>query len=306
MTSTSDVSTNSMTALLVGDAPVVIVPSQGRGRSNSLPTSVVEVLKRWLLTHMNHPYPSDQEKAELCQQTGIDVKRLNNWFVNNRIRYWKPKMEALHQKDPKSRTPPPPTAAVGSAASSSTSTSRTASPKPSKAASPNLVGTGSRSSPSKSPKNKVSRTSSVPAIHSFSYSPSVISEESSSFVEDSDGDSDDATETVVDYRDCPSSSSRASPVHCLRMVESSALVTPITTSRRLSSKKRSLLLLESSSSSTELPFPRSKYSRKDEGLWRESCVTSSKINDMMLPTLDEAALLFGFATTNFDSSTEDN
>lgn len=59
---------------------------------------MVEYLKTWLMEHMHHPYPTDQEKAEMVQKTGIDVKRLNNWFVNNRIRYWKPRMEALQRQ----------------------------------------------------------------------------------------------------------------------------------------------------------------------------------------------------------------
>eukprot|EP00536_Pseudo-nitzschia_multiseries_P008778 jgi/Psemu1/199061/e_gw1.230.59.1 len=67
--------------------------SQGRGRSNSLATHVVDYLKNWLMSpeHINHPYPSEAEKARMVADTGIDIKRLNNWFVNNRIRFWKPR-----------------------------------------------------------------------------------------------------------------------------------------------------------------------------------------------------------------------
>mmetsp|Transcript_519 Transcript_519/g.1067 ORF Transcript_519/g.1067 Transcript_519/m.1067 type:complete len:287 (-) Transcript_519:380-1240(-) len=74
--------------------------SQGRGRSNSLPTSVVDYLKNWLMSpeHINHPYPSEAEKARMVADTGIDIKRLNNWFVNNRIRFWKPRYEAMQKQ----------------------------------------------------------------------------------------------------------------------------------------------------------------------------------------------------------------
>jgi hypothetical protein len=74
--------------------------SQGRGRSNSLPGHVVEYLKNWLMSpeHINHPYPSEAEKAKMVEDTGIDMKRLNNWFVNNRIRFWKPRYEAMQKQ----------------------------------------------------------------------------------------------------------------------------------------------------------------------------------------------------------------
>ena len=74
--------------------------SQGRGRSNSLPCHVVEYLKNWLMSpeHINHPYPSESEKARMVADTGIEIKRLNNWFVNNRIRFWKPRFEAMKKQ----------------------------------------------------------------------------------------------------------------------------------------------------------------------------------------------------------------
>ena len=44
--------------------------------------------------HISHPYPTDQEKASIMADTGIELKQLTNWFVNNRKRYWKPRVEA--------------------------------------------------------------------------------------------------------------------------------------------------------------------------------------------------------------------
>jgi hypothetical protein len=40
----------------------------GWSRGN-LPKKAVEVLKKWLFDHFDHPYPSDQEKTELAKQT---------------------------------------------------------------------------------------------------------------------------------------------------------------------------------------------------------------------------------------------
>ena len=44
------------------------------------------ILNDWLEKHYYHPYPSDLEKKELTKKTGLTIKQLNTWFVNNRIR----------------------------------------------------------------------------------------------------------------------------------------------------------------------------------------------------------------------------
>jgi len=44
--------------------------------------------------HVAHPYPTEQEKAQIMADTGIELKQLTNWFVNNRKRYWKPRVES--------------------------------------------------------------------------------------------------------------------------------------------------------------------------------------------------------------------
>ena len=43
--------------------------------------------------HVAHPYPTEQEKQEIMRDTGLQLKQLTNWFVNNRKRYWKPRVE---------------------------------------------------------------------------------------------------------------------------------------------------------------------------------------------------------------------
>ena len=48
--------------------------------------------------HIAHPYPTEQEKVEIMNDTGIELKQLTNWFVNNRKRYWKPRVEARLQQ----------------------------------------------------------------------------------------------------------------------------------------------------------------------------------------------------------------
>jgi len=74
-------------------------PSSGSNsnkKSASLPQETVEYLKSWMMSpeHIAHPYPTEQEKAQIMAETGIELKQLTNWFVNNRKRYWKPRVEA--------------------------------------------------------------------------------------------------------------------------------------------------------------------------------------------------------------------
>ena len=37
-----------------------------------------------------------QEKKEIMVATGIELKQLTNWFLNNRKRFWKPLVDAMH------------------------------------------------------------------------------------------------------------------------------------------------------------------------------------------------------------------
>jgi len=32
----------------------------------------------------------EEEKLQLSDMTGLDIKQINNWFINQRKRHWKP------------------------------------------------------------------------------------------------------------------------------------------------------------------------------------------------------------------------
>ncbi|XWS07700.1 hypothetical protein CRYUN_Cryun41cG0012500 [Craigia yunnanensis] len=61
-----------------------------------LPDRAVAVLKAWLFEHFLHPYPSDSEKLMLARQTGLSRTQVSNWFINARVRLWKPMVEEIH------------------------------------------------------------------------------------------------------------------------------------------------------------------------------------------------------------------
>ena len=46
----------------------------------------VKILKGWLAEHHDHPYPTDREKDELKQLTGLKRSQISNWLANARRR----------------------------------------------------------------------------------------------------------------------------------------------------------------------------------------------------------------------------
>ncbi|XP_051132009.1 BEL1-like homeodomain protein 9 [Andrographis paniculata] len=61
-----------------------------------LPERAVAVLRAWLFEHFLHPYPTDTDKLMLAKQTGLSRNQVSNWFINARVRLWKPMVEEIH------------------------------------------------------------------------------------------------------------------------------------------------------------------------------------------------------------------
>ncbi|XP_028772961.1 BEL1-like homeodomain protein 9 [Neltuma alba] len=61
-----------------------------------LPERAVTVLRAWLFEHFLHPYPTDTDKLMLARQTGLSRSQVSNWFINARVRLWKPMVEEIH------------------------------------------------------------------------------------------------------------------------------------------------------------------------------------------------------------------
>lgn len=55
-------------------------------RRGNLPRQVTEVLRVWLNSNLQHPYPTDEEKAQLMKETGLTLNQISNWFINARRR----------------------------------------------------------------------------------------------------------------------------------------------------------------------------------------------------------------------------
>ncbi|XVE59657.1 hypothetical protein DITRI_Ditri05aG0063600 [Diplodiscus trichospermus] len=66
-----------------------------------LPERAVSVLRAWLFEHFLHPYPKDSDKHMLAKQTGLTRSQVSNWFINARVRLWKPMVEEMYLEEVK-------------------------------------------------------------------------------------------------------------------------------------------------------------------------------------------------------------
>ncbi|KAM7256578.1 hypothetical protein ACFE04_012319 [Oxalis oulophora] len=57
-------------------------------RAGKLPGDTTTVLKTWWQQHSKWPYPTEDDKAKLVEETGLQLKQINNWFINQRKRNW--------------------------------------------------------------------------------------------------------------------------------------------------------------------------------------------------------------------------
>ncbi|CAN6287241.1 unnamed protein product [Urochloa humidicola] len=64
-----------------------------------LPEGSVAVLRAWLFDHFLHPYPDDGEKLRLAVTTGLSRSQISNWFINARVRLWKPMIEEMYKDE---------------------------------------------------------------------------------------------------------------------------------------------------------------------------------------------------------------
>ncbi|CAO2827061.1 unnamed protein product [Amaranthus hypochondriacus] len=64
-----------------------------------LPERSVSVLRAWLFEHFLHPYPKDSDKIMLAKQAGLTRSQVSNWFINARVRLWKPMIEEMYKEE---------------------------------------------------------------------------------------------------------------------------------------------------------------------------------------------------------------
>lgn len=60
--------------------------ADNRKRRGNLPKPVTAIMKRWLVENCTNPYPTEDEKDWLKQETGLTLNQISNWFINARRR----------------------------------------------------------------------------------------------------------------------------------------------------------------------------------------------------------------------------
>ncbi|OMO89193.1 hypothetical protein COLO4_19861 [Corchorus olitorius] len=56
----------------------------------------VAILRSWLFEHFLHPFGETHVGAS---QTGLSKNQVSNWFINARVRLWKPMIEEMHKEE---------------------------------------------------------------------------------------------------------------------------------------------------------------------------------------------------------------
>ncbi|TVU03114.1 hypothetical protein EJB05_51367 [Eragrostis curvula] len=72
-------------------------------RAGKLPGDTASILKAWWQAHSKWPYPTEDDKARLVQETGLQLKQINNWFINQRKRNWHSNPTSSGEKTKKKR-----------------------------------------------------------------------------------------------------------------------------------------------------------------------------------------------------------
>ncbi|GMI90187.1 KNOTTED1-like homeobox gene 6 [Hibiscus trionum] len=62
--------------------------SKKKKKKGKLAKEARQRLVEWWNVHKKWPYPTEADKIELAETTGLDQKQINNWFINQRKRHW--------------------------------------------------------------------------------------------------------------------------------------------------------------------------------------------------------------------------
>jgi hypothetical protein len=75
---------------LGGELLSIQVQIAEKRRRMNFSSEAVNILKQWFSSHSSKPYPTEEEKEQLAESSGITVHQVTNWFINMRKRNWDP------------------------------------------------------------------------------------------------------------------------------------------------------------------------------------------------------------------------
>ncbi|KAJ8687952.1 hypothetical protein QAD02_023747 [Eretmocerus hayati] len=58
-----------------------------------LPKQATNIMRAWLFQHLVHPYPTEDEKRQIANETNLTLLQVNNWFINARRRILQPMID---------------------------------------------------------------------------------------------------------------------------------------------------------------------------------------------------------------------
>ena len=79
----------------VADDPEAEVIGELKFNAQSVKT---QPLRDWLLAHFDKPYPDDEDKVRLAEASGMTRAQVGNWFINARVRTWRPMVLGLGEE----------------------------------------------------------------------------------------------------------------------------------------------------------------------------------------------------------------
>uniref|UniRef100_A0A183BQ72 Homeobox protein unc-62 n=1 Tax=Globodera pallida TaxID=36090 RepID=A0A183BQ72_GLOPA len=54
----------------------------------------ISKFRAWLFNNITHPYPTEEQKKQLANETGLTILQVNNWFINARRRIVQPMIDS--------------------------------------------------------------------------------------------------------------------------------------------------------------------------------------------------------------------
>jgi len=69
--------------------------SKQKNKRENFPADVIRLLKQWLDDHFDDPYPSAEVKMDLATRTNLTYEQVQHWFVNARMRIWRPEIKKM-------------------------------------------------------------------------------------------------------------------------------------------------------------------------------------------------------------------
>uniref|UniRef100_A0AAY4AJC4 Homeobox domain-containing protein n=1 Tax=Denticeps clupeoides TaxID=299321 RepID=A0AAY4AJC4_9TELE len=84
---------NSVASPSTGDDEDLDKDRRNNKKRGIFPKVATNIMRAWLFQHLTHPYPTEEQKKQLAQDTGLTILQVNNWFINARRRIVQPMID---------------------------------------------------------------------------------------------------------------------------------------------------------------------------------------------------------------------